>query len=134
MRALTRSCWSLDEIDARYKEFVQLFRPLMRELSSGSELSDESSFIVRTLLIQEYRKVLLRDPWLPAALLPSNWHGAPAYQLCRNIYQIVHTPADSYLDAVFETADGPVPPPNPAFLQRFGGLDPKTNKEHAVNE
>jgi phenylacetic acid degradation operon negative regulatory protein len=33
---------------------------------------------VRTLLIHAYRRVLLRDPLLPAALLPLDWPGAAA--------------------------------------------------------
>jgi phenylacetic acid degradation operon negative regulatory protein len=78
---------------------------------------------VRTLLIQEYRKVLLRDPQLPAELLPSHWHGAAAYQLCRNLYRAVYAAADAYLTTAMETADGPLPPPNKQFLGRFGGLD-----------
>lgn len=134
MRALTRSCWRLDDIDASYRAFVHGFRPLMKALSGGSELTEKSSFLVRTLLIQEYRKVLLRDPWLPAALLPAHWHGTAAYQLCRNVYRRVHAAADAYLDDTIQTADGPLPPPNPSFTQRFGGLSPSTSKEQAVNE
>lgn len=134
MRELTRSCWNLDDIDARYREFVERFRPLMKALDGRSNLNEKSAFIVRTLLIQEYRKVLLRDPWLPAELLPANWHGTAAYQLCRNLYRIVYAKADSYLDDVIETADGPLPPPTASFIQRFGGLAPPPIKEHAINE
>ncbi len=124
MRELARSCWSLDDIDVRYRVFLQRFRPLMKALSAPSQLSEKSAFIARTLLIQDYRKVLLRDPWLPAELLPANWHGAAAYQLCRNLYRVVHTDADSYLNETIETADGPLPPPTSSFMQRFGGLAP----------
>ncbi len=122
MRELTRNCWSLDEIDARYRAFTEAFRPVMKALSGTRKLSEESAFIVRTLLIQEYRKVLLRDPKLPTELLPASWHGAAAYQLCRNLYRIVHAGADSYLDQTLETADGPLPPPTTSFMKRFGGL------------
>jgi phenylacetic acid degradation operon negative regulatory protein len=122
MRELTRSCWSLDDIDARYQAFTERFRPAMKALSGKSQIAEKSAFIVRTLLIQEYRKVLLRDPMLPAELLPANWHGARAYQLCRNLYRVVHSGADAYLDDTLETADGPLPPPTPSFMQRFGGL------------
>ncbi len=66
--------------------------------------------------------MLLRDPWLPAELLPPNWHGAAAYQLCRNLYRAVHEPADAYINRVMETADGPLPPPSRAYWRRFGGL------------
>ena len=137
MRELTRSCWSLDDIDARYQAFVQSFRPLIKALSGKSkrsQLSEKSAFIVRILLIQEYRKVLLRDPWLPAELLPANWHGAAAYQLCRNLYRRVYAGADAYLDDRIETADGPLPPTGPSFWQRFGGLVSSTDTEYAVHD
>ncbi|MCP4300511.1 MAG: phenylacetic acid degradation operon negative regulatory protein PaaX [Gammaproteobacteria bacterium] len=134
MRELTRSCWNLDDIDARYEDFVQRFRPLIKALSGSSQLTEKSAFIVRTLLIQEYRKVLLRDPWLPAELLPANWHGAAAYQLCRNLYRVVYARADSYLNNTIETADGPLPPPVSSFMQRFGGLALSPGKEYTVHE
>ena len=122
MRELTRSCWNLDDIDARYQAFTERFRPLMRALSGTKGLTDQSAFLVRTLLIQEYRKVLLRDPQLPVELLPAEWHGAAAYQLCRNLYRNVYAGADAYLDTALESADGPLPPPTAAFMRRFGGL------------
>ncbi len=131
MRELARSCWNLDELDARYESFVQRFRPLIRALAGKEQLTDKSAFLVRTLLIQEYRKVLLRDPLLPAELLPADWHGAAAYQLCRNLYRSVYRGADAWLDGVMETADGPLPPPNDTFLQRFNGLE--STKEYAIN-
>ena len=122
MRDLARNSWNLDDIDARYASFVRRFRPVYRAVSGQSKMTDESAFLIRTLLIQEYRKVLLRDPWLPAELLPADWHGAAAYQLCRNLYLAVHAQADAWLDQVMETADGPLPPPSRTFSQRFGGL------------
>jgi phenylacetic acid degradation operon negative regulatory protein len=80
------------------------------------------AFQVRTLLIQEYRKVLLRDPLLPVELLPPGWHGASAYQLCRNLYRAVFARSEEYLSTAMETESGPLPPPAPEFFARFGGL------------
>ena len=122
MRELARSSWNLDDIDVRYRGFVERFRPLIRECGRNGSIEPKTAFLVRTLLIQEYRKVLLRDPQLPTELLPPEWHGAAAYQLCRNLYQAVHVAADTYLTEVMETANGPLPPPGPGFMQRFGGL------------
>ena len=78
----------------------------------------------------DYRKVLLRDPWLPAELLPAGWHGGAAYQLCRNLYRAIHEQADAYLDARMETADGPLPPPTRSFWKRFGGLEKARQANH----
>jgi len=123
MKALSRSSWNLADIDARYASFVQRFRPLMAAYSRNSEVEPQAAFLVRTLLIQEYRKVLLRDPQLPDELLPADWHGNAAYQLCRNLYRAVYSQADRYLSTTMETADGPLPPPGPSFFERFGGLE-----------
>lgn len=122
MRKLAQSSWNLADIDERYKGFVKRFRPLIAAYGKNTEVAPKAAFLVRTLLIQEYRKVLLRDPQLPADLLPPDWQGTAAYQLCRNLYRAVYSQADRYLTATTETADGPLPPHDKYFMQRFGGL------------
>jgi phenylacetic acid degradation operon negative regulatory protein len=122
MRVLAQASWNLADIEERYASFVTRFRPLIAAQGKDANVSPKSAFVVRTLLIQEYRKVLLRDPQLPAELLPAGWHGTAAYQLCRNLYVAVHRQADVWLSEVMETAQGPLPPPDAAFMQRFGGL------------
>ncbi|MEM7431120.1 MAG: phenylacetic acid degradation operon negative regulatory protein PaaX [Pseudomonadota bacterium] len=122
MRQLAHDSWNLDEIDAGYASFVARFRPLMAAYGKSTKVEPATAFLVRTLLIQEYRKVLLRDPQLPADLLPTDWHGTAAYQLCRNLYRAIYAAADEYLAATMQTADGPLPPADKRFLQRFGGL------------
>ncbi|HUD96385.1 MAG TPA: phenylacetic acid degradation operon negative regulatory protein PaaX [Woeseiaceae bacterium] len=123
VRALVRRSWNLDDIEHRYQAFLDRFRPLIAACRRSRRIAPRTAFHVRTLLVQEYRKVLLRDPLLPAELLPRTWHGVPAYQLCRNLYRQVFAAADEYLGKTMETADGPLPPPSPEFYRRFGGLD-----------
>lgn len=122
MRKLVGSAWNLDDIDTRYEQFVAMFRPLYGALQKSRSVEPRTAFVTRTLLIQEYRKVLLRDPQLPVELLPAGWHGTMAYQLCRNLYRGLHEAADGYLSEFMETADGPLPPPAGNYLRRFGGL------------
>jgi phenylacetic acid degradation operon negative regulatory protein len=122
MRRLAASAWNLDEIDARYETFVAMFRPLFAAWRETRNVDPRTAFVARTLLIQEYRKVLLRDPQLPQELLPAGWHGTAAYQLCRNLYHGLHQAADDFLTEIMETADGPLPPPAGDYEQRFGGL------------
>ena len=122
MRVLVHKSWNLDELDRRYAGFVEQFRPVFRAARKARRIDERVAFQVRTLLIQEYRRILLRDPLLPAELLPAGWNGTATYQLCRNLYQLVYQPADDFMSAEFETADGPLPPPAPEFYRRFGGL------------
>ena len=123
MRVLVHKSWNLQELDLRYAEFVEQFRPVFRAARGTRKIDPRHAFLVRTLLIQEYRRILLRDPLLPAELLPGGWNGTAAYQLCRNLYRLIYRPADDFMSTEFETADGPLPPPAPEFYRRFGGLD-----------
>lgn len=97
LRKLVHDSWNLADIEARYAAFLERFRPVFRAARGARAIEPRTAFQVRTLLLQEYRKVLLRDPLLPAELLPKEWHGVPAYQLCRNLYGCVHAAADAYL-------------------------------------
>lgn len=123
MRALVQRRWNLDEIDQRYGAFVEQFRPVFRAAQRTKQVDPCLAFQIRTLLIQEYRRILLRDPLLPPELLPAAWNGTAAYQLCRNLYGAVYAAADAFVSDNFETADGPLPPPAREFYRRFGGLE-----------
>ena len=123
MRALVHKSWNLDEIDRGYAEFVARFRPVFRAVKKGRNCDGRPAFQIRTLMIQEYRRILLRDPLLPAEMLPAGWQGTAAYQLCRNLYRLIFAPADDFMTREFETADGSLPPPAPQFFERFGGLN-----------
>ncbi len=123
MRALVHKSWSLDEIDQHYEDFNTRFRPVFRAVEKFRKADGRTAFQIRTLMIQEYRRILLRDPLLPAEMLPAAWHGTAAYQLCRNLYRLIFAQADDFMSSEFETADGPLPPPAPEFYDRFGGLN-----------
>ena len=123
LRSLAKKSWNLDDIDNRYGEFVARFTPVSKAVVRTRAIDAELAFRIRTLLIQEYRKILLRDPLLPADLLPDGWRGADAYGLCRSLYRSVFRQAEDYLSDAMETADGPLPAVSPAFYDRFGGLE-----------
>ena len=122
LRLLVKDCWDLEALGHQYQEFLQLFRPLWQELSDKGNLNPQDCFLARTLLIHEYRKLVLRDPLLPDELLPGDWEGRAARQLCRNIYRSLTPAAERWLAESMETAEGPLPAASSAFYQRFGGL------------
>ena len=122
LRMQVRESWKIDELATHYSEFIQLFRPLWQSLKEQDSLDPKACFLARVLLIHEYRKLLLRDPQLPDELLPGDWEGRAARQLCRNIYRLIHGAAEQWLEAAMETADGPLPEAGEGFYKRFGGL------------
>ncbi|TRZ98887.1 MAG: phenylacetic acid degradation operon negative regulatory protein PaaX [Rhodocyclaceae bacterium] len=121
LQELVRECWNLDTIAEDYKRFCDSFRPVTRALKAARELDPEQAFCVRTLLIHEFRRVQLRDPQLPMQLLPNDWPGDAAREICRELYLLTREQAERHLADVLQTADGPLPAAAPYFQKRFGG-------------
>lgn len=77
LQKLVADCWSLSEVAAGYHEFIVSFRPLMallREVDPAA-LTPLRCFQIKLLLIHFFRRVVLKDPLLPDALLPAQWGG-----------------------------------------------------------
>ncbi len=121
-RRLVDQGWDLRELAARYARFIRSFAPVLPAVSGRERPSPVSAFLVRTLLIHEYRKIHLQDPLLPPSLLPHNWPGTAAYELCRCVYARVLPAAEEHLTAVASRLDGALPPPGTELYQRFAGL------------
>lgn len=124
---LVRACWNLEWIAAGYRRFVERFRPLLRALRNARNRDPQQCFAVRTLLIHEVRRVLLRDPQLPAQLRPLDWLGAAARQLCRDLYLVTCREAERHLHASLETTTGALPQAEPEFYECFGGFPPQVS-------
>lgn len=124
LRELVRECWNLGSVAQNYKLFLDRFRPVLRALKNARELDPEQCFVVRTLLMHEYRRTLLRDPQLPEQLLPMDWPGGAARLLWRELYVLTQKEAENHLMSVLETASGRLPEAAPYFFERFGGPDP----------
>ena len=96
------------DLARRYQRFVRALRAA-RAACAAASCRGGTAFLVRTLLIHEYRKVHLQDPLLPPALLPEAWVGAAAYALCRRLYARVFAPAELYLSASAHRLHRPLP-------------------------
>ena len=82
-RQLIATGWDLKELARGYRRFVESFADVRKILVDDSAIEPKQAFVIRTLLIHEYRKIHLRDPLLPHDLLPKDWIGAEAYEVCR---------------------------------------------------
>lgn len=120
LAALTATAWPLRQDAEDYAAFAAGFAPLLRSLSESPPADGLGALAARTLLIHEFRRIALRDPLLPAALLPPDWPGDAARQMARDIYFRLVAPSEAWLDACDGAPDGLLPPP-PAFARRFGG-------------
>jgi phenylacetic acid degradation operon negative regulatory protein len=116
--------WDLEDLGLRYRRFVARFASVRAELERRRGVDPRDCFLVRTLLIHEYRRLHLRDPLLPAQLLRPNWPGAQAAALCRDIYARVFAASEIHLSRVASRLTGALPRADASVLLRFGGIGP----------
>lgn len=120
LRALVQQCWRLDQLAEDYLRFVERFLPTVKWLASGKQ-DPEQHFVLRTLLIHEFRRVQLRDPQLPDELLASHWPGHTARQVCQELYELSLPLSEAHLMEKLGTPDGELPPADSSLYGRFGG-------------
>jgi phenylacetic acid degradation operon negative regulatory protein len=114
--------WDLADLGNRYQRFVKRFERAQAALRADRALDPQACFIIRSLLIHEYRRLHLRDPLLPPRLLPANWPGTQAAALCRDMYARMFAASEVHLSRVAAQLNGPLPAAHPSVLQRFGGI------------
>ncbi|WP_417783592.1 phenylacetic acid degradation operon negative regulatory protein PaaX [Terasakiella pusilla] len=129
-RNMVHSSWDLEQLSHDYNNFLNAFRPLYHALNSEDRIDPQNAFMVRTLLIHEFRRIMLRDPMLPDELLHTDWPGSTAASLCANLYRLCTSSAEKHLENMLETAEGPLPDASPYFYNRFGGLEGIADSPH----
>lgn len=123
---LVARAWDLDELAQSYGQFVAAYLPTLAELrrDRAAAIDEEEAFLMRLLLIHDYRRLLLRDPELPDVLVPAGWPGQTARVLCKELYRRLLAPSERHLERCFSTADGSCPALDPMVHERFPEDDP----------
>jgi phenylacetic acid degradation operon negative regulatory protein len=123
LRALAESCWQLGQYAEAYTSFLAAFRPLAETLSPGAPMpSDANCLVARLLLINEFRRIALRDPGLPAAALPDDWPGHDARRLYAQLYVRLSSAAERHVSARFIDSRGPLQVQGDAVERRLSSL------------
>ena len=117
-RAMVEDNWKLHEVAQKYRAFVKQYSALAKWLKKNTP-DPEPAFLARTLLVHDYRKILLQDTALPKALLPPSWPGDTARKLSGEIYIALTEPSIDYITSHLEQTDGPMPAPSAAYFSRF---------------
>jgi len=118
-RRLLADSWPLENIADAYLKFMKTFEPLRSWITRRAPLANGDAFAARILLIHHYRRVVLRDPLLPLALLPKDWPGRAARALCGEIYRAILPASEQWLDRNGSNGVGPLPKAGSELGNRF---------------
>lgn len=123
---MVKRAWNLAQLASAYEAFIAAYQPILQELrlEPQQHIDDQSAFLLRILLVHDYRRLLLRDPELPDVLLPAGWSGQKARLLCKALYRRLLAPSERHLDQHFQLADASTPKALPMLGERFHNGDP----------
>lgn len=108
LQKLVMARWNLQNLRQRYEAFITQYREMQAAIQSIEKPAAHSLFLLRVLLVHEYRRILLNDPELPAAMLPADWEGSSAQSLTGEIYRDLVTPTRKWVNRELLNADGPM--------------------------
>jgi phenylacetic acid degradation operon negative regulatory protein len=117
--AMAQFCCNYDEIEAAYQGFCTVFSDAGEAIEQGDSAPGDQLFLLRLLLVHEFRRIVLKDPGLPAELLPQEWAGDTARRLAGNIYRAIRDDAARHFMGVCEQDDEPVAAMSGSYRDRF---------------
>jgi len=101
------------------RQFAKNFGPLEKLLETPPAPAD--AFIVRVMLLHSWRRIVLHDPQLPGPMLPDDWPGHAAREICGRIYWQVFDASEAHLDALAGRDNERYAPLAADIASRFGG-------------
>ena len=119
LKRLVFEKWDLQSLQLKYDSFIDSYQSIYQRLNTGQTISHQQSYLIRILLIHEYRRILLKDHELSTNMLPDDWSGFVANQLVKNLYQLLNTNSENYILGNLRAINGFLPISNIDSKQRF---------------
>lgn len=108
LREIAARAWSVETIAESYRGLERSLEPILAAADPASG-GEAEALAARILLIHELRRVVLRDPALPAQLLPDDWIGERVRRRIADRYRRLVVPSERWLTQHATGEDGPLP-------------------------
>ncbi len=122
LKDMVHTYWDLNDVEARYQSFITKFRRIFSLKTPIDQFTPKQCFMLRIMLIHEYRRALLFDPKLGNELVSIDWLGKAASSLVESIYASIHNQANEYVKTNLSTVGGNIPKLDKFYFNRFGGI------------
>jgi phenylacetic acid degradation operon negative regulatory protein len=103
LRATVGQWWDLAGLAEGYDGFCATHEPVMRRWSRQRRPDDAAAFADYMRVVDGWRKIVYRDPRLPAELLPADWVGSRAERIFFGLHAALRGPAEKHVIAVLES-------------------------------
>ncbi len=95
--------WDLEQLHARYAEFLDRQEPVRDRVAAGGGGGTEQAFADYVRLLTDWRRLPYADPGLPLDLLPADWNGARAADLFVELRGRLDGPAHEHARRLIDT-------------------------------
>jgi len=95
------------------------YQPILSQIEANKTSSDQQCYLLRLLLIHEYRRILLKDHELPQNMLPDKWAGLDANELVKESYSLLTKSSHRFIISNLHNIDGYLSKVINSFNQRF---------------
>lgn len=95
--------WDLDQLHARYAEFIDRQEPVRERIVAGGGPEPEGAFADYVRLLTDWRRLPYSDPGLPLDVLPADWNGARAADLFGELHDRLADPAHQHARLLIDT-------------------------------
>ena len=111
--------WPLVALDRDYQAFNRLAVEIGDLSEQQGRVTAPELFVLRILLVHEYRRIVLRDPMLPTVMLPTGWAGIEATKQASELYRWLAHPAQAHVRSSVSSTDRSSSHLAEAFETRF---------------
>lgn len=102
-----------------YRAFAADFGPVLALVEGGAVPAPAEAFVLRTLAVHAFRRAVIRDPGLPADLLPPDRPDRAARAVIARLYARIAQASEQHLEAVAAADAEPLAPLTLDLARRF---------------
>jgi phenylacetic acid degradation operon negative regulatory protein len=102
-----------------YREFTNSVSDLLENLKNQREIDGLDALLLRSLLVHQWRRIVLRDVHWPRELRPCDWPGFNAQSMIAELYPRLLDPSERWLSALDATPNGKLPEAESYMSHRF---------------
>jgi phenylacetic acid degradation operon negative regulatory protein len=120
--------WDLSAVSKSYRAFLRRCSTLRLLPGEPGVIPPLEWFMIRTLLIHAFRRIVLHDPLLPVELLPDPWIGDEAYALVGRIYWQSVPGSEAHLNAALGSSPNEEKAAGLQLRKRFRAISSKPRR------